>query len=86
MRVDGVCGGLVEGCADLFWEIDELGIPFFIPSAPFPPKARGRRGVGALLKSFRIEMNPERHADFWILWREYTFLKDSCLTFTRNLR
>jgi hypothetical protein len=23
-----------------------LGIPFFIPSAPFPPKARGRRGGG----------------------------------------
>jgi hypothetical protein len=24
-----------------------LGISFFIPSAPFPPKARGRRGFGA---------------------------------------
>jgi len=23
-----------------------LGISFFIPSAPFPPKARGRRGFG----------------------------------------
>ena len=27
-----------------------LGISFFIPSAPFPPKARGRRGFDGLKK------------------------------------
>ena len=26
-----------------------LGISFFIPSAPFPPKARGRRGFDGLV-------------------------------------
>jgi beta-phosphoglucomutase len=31
-----------------------LGISFFIPSAPFPPKARGRRGFGSVGSSTSV--------------------------------
>ena len=49
-----------------------LGISFFIPSAPFPPKARGRRGfVARPARIVRLTEGPKHFAECDIVFQHH---------------